>query len=95
MNQNSGDSMGAADTDVVLQTIKDPMALYLRQYLMAGGIEVVGTPLKNYHRDSSFLRQLPERDQAGGGDSFLLWTSLVMRARHINTYQKSVRMSQH
>ena len=31
------DSMGAADTDVVLRTIKDPTALYLRQHLMARG----------------------------------------------------------
>ena len=38
------DSMGAADTDVVLRTIKDPTALYLRQHLMAGGIEVVDPP---------------------------------------------------
>ena len=28
--------MGAADTDVVLQTIKDPTALYLHQHLTAG-----------------------------------------------------------
>ena len=38
------ESMGAADTDVVLRTIKDPTALYLRQHLMAGGIEVVDPP---------------------------------------------------
>ena len=41
------DSMGAADTDVVLRTIKDPTALYLRQHLMAGGIEVVDPPEEN------------------------------------------------
>ena len=38
------DTMGVADTDVVLRTIKDPTALYLRQHLMAGGIEVVDPP---------------------------------------------------
>ena len=38
------DSMGAADTDVVLRTIKDPTALYLQQHLTAGGIEVVDPP---------------------------------------------------
>ena len=38
------DSMGVADTDVVLRTIRDPTALYLRQHLMAGGIEVVDLP---------------------------------------------------
>ena len=35
------DSIGAADTDIVLRTIKDPTALYLRQHLTAGGDEVV------------------------------------------------------
>ena len=38
------DTMGAADTDVVLRTIKDPTALYLRQHLTAGGIKVVDPP---------------------------------------------------
>ena len=38
------DSMGAADMDVVLRTIKDLTALYLRQHLMAGGVEVVDPP---------------------------------------------------
>ena len=31
--------------DIILRLIKDPMALYLRQHLTAGGIEVVD-PLK-------------------------------------------------
>ena len=38
------DSMGAADTDMVLRMIKDPTALYLQQHLMAGGVEVVVKP---------------------------------------------------
>ena len=38
------ESMGVADTDVVLRMIKDPTALYLRQHLMAGGIKVVDPP---------------------------------------------------
>ena len=38
------DSMGAADMDMVLRTIKELTALYLRQHLMAGGIEVVDPP---------------------------------------------------
>ena len=53
-----------------------------------------GPPLKKYHRDSSFYVNY----QNGPGEQrrrLLLWTSLVMRARHINTYQKSVRTSQH
>ena len=38
------DSMGAADTDVVLRTIKDPTALYLHQHLTAGGHRGGGPP---------------------------------------------------
>ena len=41
------DSMGTADTDVVLRTIKDPTALYLRQHLTAGASRW-WTPLKRY-----------------------------------------------
>ena len=54
------ESMGVADTDVVLRTIKDPTALYLRQHLMAGGIEVVDPP-EEIPSGQQFLRQLPER----------------------------------
>ena len=53
------DSMGAADTDVVLRTIKDPTALYLRQHLMAGGIEVVDPP-EEIPSGEEFLHKLPE-----------------------------------
>ena len=53
------DSMGAADTEVVLRTIKDPMALYLRQHLTAGGIEVVDPP-EEIPSGQQFLHQLPE-----------------------------------
>ena len=38
------DSMGAADTDVVLRTIKDLTALYLRQHLTVGGHRGGGPP---------------------------------------------------
>ena len=87
------DSMGAANTDVVLQTIKDLTVLYLRQHLMAGGVEVVD-PLKKYHWDSSFYVNY-QNGPGGQRRQLLLWTSLVMWARHINTYQKSVQTSQH
>ena len=53
------DSMGAADTDVVLRTIKDPTALYLQQHLTAGGIEVVDPP-EEIPSGDEFLHQLPE-----------------------------------
>ena len=44
--------------DVILRSIKDPMALYLRQHLMAGGVEVVDPP--ELPSGQEFLRQLPE-----------------------------------
>ena len=53
-------SMGDADVDVVLRTIKDPMALYLQQHLMARGIEVVDPP-EEIPSGQEFIRQLPER----------------------------------
>ena len=53
------DSMGAANTEVVLRTIKDLMALYLRQHLMAGGVEVVDPP-EQIPSGQQFLHQLPE-----------------------------------
>ena len=54
------DSMGAADMDVILRTIKDPTALYLHQHLMAGGIEVVDPP-EEIPSGEEFLCKLPER----------------------------------
>ena len=53
------DSMGAANMDVVLRTIKDPTALYLRQHLTAGGVEVVDPP-EEIPLGEEFLRKLPE-----------------------------------
>ena len=53
------ESMGAADTDVVLRTIKDPTALYLRQHLTARGVKVVDPP-EEIPSGQQFLRQLPE-----------------------------------
>ena len=54
------DSMGAADTDVVLRTIKDLTALYLHQHLMAGGVEVVDPP-EEIPSGEEFLHKLPEQ----------------------------------
>ena len=53
------ESMGDADVDIILRTIKDPTALYLRQHLMAGGVEVVDPP-EELPSGQEFLRQLPE-----------------------------------
>ena len=38
------ETMGDADVDVVLHTIKDPTAVYLHQHLTRGGVEVVDPP---------------------------------------------------
>ena len=53
------ESMGDADMDVILRMIKDLTALYLRQHLTAGGIEVVDPP-EELPSSQEFLRQLPE-----------------------------------
>ena len=54
------ETMGDADVDVVLCTIKDPTAVYLRQHLTRGGIEVVDPP-EEIPTSPKFIRQLPER----------------------------------
>ena len=54
------ESMGDANVDVVLRTIKDPTALYLRQHLMARGVKLVDPP-EELPSGQEFLRQLPER----------------------------------
>ena len=65
------DSMGAADTEVVLQTIKDLTALYLRQHLTAGGIEVVEPP-EEIPLGQQFLCQLPEQTRRAEETAFIV-----------------------
>ena len=54
------ETMGDADIDVILRTIKDPTAVYLWQHLTRGGIEVVDPP-EEILTSTEFIRQLPER----------------------------------
>ena len=54
-----GESMGDANVDVILRSIKDPTALYLRQHLMARGVEVVDLP-EELPSGQEFMKQLPE-----------------------------------
>ena len=54
------ESMGDADMDIILRSIKDPTALYLRQHLTARGVEVVDPP-EEIPSGQQFLRQLPEQ----------------------------------
>ena len=63
--------MGDADVDIVLRLIKDPMALYLRQNLMAGGIKVVDPP-KEIPSGQEFLRQLPEQARQAEEPAFIV-----------------------
>ena len=66
------DSMGTADTDVVLENHQGSDGVYtLRQHLMAGGIEVVDPPLRKYHLAQEFLSQVT-RDGPGGQKRWLL-----------------------
>ena len=54
------ESMGDADVDIVLRSIKDPTAVYLRQHLMARGVEMVDPP-QELPSGQEFIQQLPER----------------------------------
>ena len=65
------ESMGDTDVDVILRLIKDPTALYLRQHLMAGGIEVVDPP-QELPSGQEFLRQLPEQARQAEETAFIV-----------------------
>ena len=54
------ETMGDTDVDVILRTIKDPTAVYLRQHLTSGGVEVVDPP-KELPTGQEFIQQLPEQ----------------------------------
>ena len=59
------DSMGAADTDVVLRTIKDLTVLYLRQHLVVD-------PPEDIPSGEEFLRKLPERARRAEETAFII-----------------------
>ena len=52
-------TMGDADVDIILKTIKDPTAMYLWQHLTGGGVEVVDPP-EDLPTGQEFIQQLPE-----------------------------------
>ena len=54
------ETMGDADIDVILHTIKYPTAVYLQQHLTRGGVKVVDPP-EEIPTGPEFIRQLPER----------------------------------
>ena len=53
------ESMGDADVDVILRSIKDPTVVYLWQHLMTRGVKVVDPP-KELPSGQEFIWQLPE-----------------------------------
>ena len=54
------ETMGDADVDVILHTIKDPTAVYLQQHLTRGGVKVVDPP-EEIPTGPEFIWQLPKR----------------------------------
>ena len=64
-------AMGDADVDVILKTIKDPTAVYLRQHLTSGGVEVVDPP-EEVPTGQEFLWQLPERARRAKEKAFII-----------------------
>ena len=54
------ETMGDADVDVVLHTIKDPAAVYLRQHLTREGVDVFNPP-DEIPSGPEIIRQLPKR----------------------------------
>ena len=64
-------TMGDANVDVILQTIKDPTAVYLWQHLQRGGVEVMDPP-KELPTGQEFMRQLPERARWAEETAFII-----------------------
>ena len=65
------ESMGNANVDIILRSIKDLTAVYLRQHLMAGGVEVVDPP-KELPSGQEFIRQLPEWARQAEETAFII-----------------------
>ena len=64
-------TMGDANVDVILRTIKDPTAVYLRQHLTGGGVEVVDPP-EDLPTGQEFIRQLPEQARWAEETAFIV-----------------------
>ena len=64
------ETMGDADVDVILRTIKDPAAVYLHQHLTRGGVEVFNLP-EEIPTSPEFIRQLPERTRHAEETAFI------------------------
>ena len=87
------ETMGDADVDVVLHTIKDPTAVYLHQHLTRGGVEVF-YPQKRSQPALSFSVSYPkEPDVQKKLPSYQ--TFLTMHHRPMNICWQSVQTSVH
>ena len=56
------ETMGDADIDIVLHTIKDPTAVYLQQHLTRGGVDVFNPP-EEIPTGPEFIHQLPRKNK--------------------------------
>ena len=65
------ETMGDADVDVILRTIKDPTVVYLQQHLTGRGVEVVDPP-KELPTGQEFIRQLPEWARQAEETAFIM-----------------------
>ena len=63
--------MGDADVDVILRSIKDPTAVYLRQHLQRGGVKVMDPP-EELPTGQEFMRQLPEWARRAEETAFIM-----------------------
>ena len=64
------ETMGDADVDVILHTIKDPTAVYLCQHLTRGGVEVFNPP-EEIPTGPEFICQLLERMRRAEETAFI------------------------
>ena len=64
------ETMGDADVNLVLHTIKDPATVYLCQHLTRGGVEVFDPP-EEIPTGPEFIHQLPERARQAEETAFI------------------------
>ena len=83
------ETMGDADVDVILHTIKDPTAVYLWQHLTRGRVEVVD-PLKKYRPAQNSSDSYP-RGPDGQKRQLSSVISLSMQHGPMSTCQKYVQ----
>ena len=88
------DSMGAADTDVVLRTIKDPDSTLLTSTSNRRGRRGGGPPLKRYHLARNSYANSP-RGSGKQKRRLSLLISSTTQGRHTNTWQRSVQTWRH